>query len=145
MLEAPRLSHRLTDLSGIVEYPGSASFPEIARQCDWVIAADNSNVHLPLLKLGIPTVAVSNLGIYPKSRSDLYGFIEHGIVFPPIESIRDLRGRRVRRVLLGLLGDAIQAVRRVVSASPGRDRGRSAAGDTAAALRLTGEGRACVT
>ena len=91
MLEAPRLGHRLTDLSGIVEYPGSASFPEIARQCDWVIAADNSNVHLPLLKLGIPTVAVSNLGIYPKSRSDLYGFIEHGIVFPPIESIRDLR------------------------------------------------------
>ena len=91
MLEAPRLSHRLADLSGIVEYPGSASFPEIARQCDWVIAADNSNVHLPLLKLGIPTVAVSNLGIYPKSRSDLYGFIEHGIVFPPLESIRDLR------------------------------------------------------
>ena len=91
MLEAPRLGHRLTDLSGIVEYPWSASFPEIARHCDWVIAADNSNVHLPLLKLGIPTVAVSNLGIYPKSRSDLYGFIEHGIVFPPIESIRDLR------------------------------------------------------
>ena len=91
MLEAPRLAHRLADLSGIVEYPGSASFPEIAQQCDWVIAADNSNVHLPLLKLGIPTVAVSNLGIYPKSRSDLYGFIEHGIVFPPLESIRDLR------------------------------------------------------
>jgi hypothetical protein len=91
MLEAPRLSHRVNDLSGIVEYPGSASFPEIARQCDWVIAADNSNVHLPLLKLGIPTVAVSGLGIYPKSRSDLYGFIEHGIVFPPVESIRHLR------------------------------------------------------
>ena len=91
MLEAPRLSHRLSDLSGIVEYPGSASFPEIARQCDWVVAADNSNVHLPLLKLGIPTVAVSGLGIYPKSRSDLYGFIEHGIVFPPVESIRHIR------------------------------------------------------
>ena len=56
-----------------------------------MIAADNSNVHLPLLKLGIPTVAVSSLGIYPKSRSDLYGFIEHGIVFPPVESIRDIR------------------------------------------------------
>jgi hypothetical protein len=91
MLEAPRLAHRLADLTGIVEYPGSASFPDVARQCDWVIAADNSNVHLPLLKLGIPTVAVSHLGLYPKNRSDLYGFIEHGVVFPPVASIRDLR------------------------------------------------------
>jgi len=91
MLEAPRLAHRLADLTGIVEYPGSAPFHEVAQQCDWVIAADNSNVHLPLLKLGIPTVAVSHLGLYPKSRSDLYGFIEHGVVFPPVESVRDLR------------------------------------------------------
>jgi hypothetical protein len=91
MLEAPRLAHRLEDRSGIVEYPGSAPFHDVARQCDWVIAADNSNVHLPLLKLGIPTVAVSHLGLYPKSRSDLYGFIEHGVVFPPVQSIRDLR------------------------------------------------------
>ena len=91
MIEAPHLAPHRTDRSGIVEYPGSASFHEVARQCDWVIAADNSNVHLPLLKLGIPTVAVSNLGLYPKSRSDLYGFIEHGIVFPPVQSIRDLR------------------------------------------------------
>jgi hypothetical protein len=90
MLEAPRLAHRLTDRSGIVEYPGSAPFHEVARQCDWVIAAENSNVHLPLLKLGIPTVAVSHLGLYPKNRSDLYGFIEHGVVFPPVQSIRDL-------------------------------------------------------
>jgi hypothetical protein len=91
MLEAPRLAHRLADRSGIVEYPGSALFHDVARQCDWVIAAENSNVHLPLLKLGIPTVAVSHLGLYPKSRSDLYGFIEHGVVFPPVLSIRDLR------------------------------------------------------
>lgn len=90
MLEAPRLAHRLADLTGIVEYPGSAPFHGVAQQCDWVIAAENSNVHLPLLKLGIPTVAVSHLGLYPKSRSDLYGFIEHGVVFPPVESVRDL-------------------------------------------------------
>jgi hypothetical protein len=91
MLEPPRLAHRLADRSGIVEYPGSASFPEVARQCDWVVAAENSNVHLPLLKLGIPTIAVRGLGLYPRSRSDLYGFIEHGIVFPPVPSIRDVR------------------------------------------------------
>jgi hypothetical protein len=91
MLESPHLANRLADRSDIVEYPGSAPFHEVARQCDWVIAADNSNVHLPLLKLGIPSVAVSGLGLYPRSRSDLYGFIEHGIVFPPVESIRALR------------------------------------------------------
>jgi hypothetical protein len=91
MLESPRLAHHLSDRTDIVEYPGSAPFDEVARQCDWVIAAENSNVHLPLLKLGIPTVAVNGLGVYPKSRSDLYGFIEHGIVFPPVRSIRDLR------------------------------------------------------
>lgn len=91
MLESPRLAHHLPDRTDVVEYAGSAPFAEVARQCDWVIAAENSNVHLPLLKLGIPTVAVTGLGLYPKSRSDLYGFIEHGIVFPPVRSIRDLR------------------------------------------------------
>jgi hypothetical protein len=91
MLESPRLAQRLADRTGISEYPGSSPFYEVARQCDWVIAAENSNVHLPLLKLGIPTVAVTGLGLYPRSRSDLYGFIEHGIVFPPVDSIRDLR------------------------------------------------------
>lgn len=91
MLETPRLAHRLTDRSGIVEYPGSSPFLEVAQQCDWVIAADNSNVHLQLLKLGIPTVAISQLGLYPKNRADLYGFIEHGIVYPPLKSIRDLQ------------------------------------------------------
>jgi hypothetical protein len=91
MLESPHLAHYVSDRRDIVEYPGSAPFDEVARLCDWVIAAENSNVHLPLLKLGIPTVALNGLGLYPKSRSDLYGFIEHGIVFPPVRSIRDLR------------------------------------------------------
>jgi len=91
MLESPRLSQHVADRSNIIEVPGSAPFDQVARQCDWVIAAENSNVHLPLLKLGIPSVAVSGLGLYPRSRSDLYGFIEHGIVFPPVRSIRELR------------------------------------------------------
>jgi hypothetical protein len=95
MLESPHLGHRIADKSGIVEYPGAAPFHEVAGQCDWVIAAENSNVHLPLLKLGIPTVAVKGLGLYPRSRSDLYGFIEHGVVFPPVDSIRDVRAEEV--------------------------------------------------
>ena len=84
-----------------------------------MIAAENSNVHLPLLKLGIPTVAVKGLGLYPRSRSDLYGFIEHGVVFPPVESIRDVRADDVHCVLLGLLGHAVQGIRRSYLLPPG--------------------------
>ena len=68
----------------------SAALPDVARQCDWVIADENSNVHLPVLKLGIPTVAVKRLGLYPESRADMYGFAAAGIVFPPVTSVRDV-------------------------------------------------------
>jgi hypothetical protein len=91
MLEPPRLDRVLQDLAGIVESPRAAPLPDVARQCDWVIADENSNVHLPVLKLGIPTVAMKSLGLYPASRSDLYGFAAGGIVFPPVTSIRDVQ------------------------------------------------------
>ena len=74
--------HSLSDLSGVEESPMSAALPDVARRCDWVIADENSNVHLPVLKLGIPTVVVKGLGLYPESRSDMYGFAAAGIVFP---------------------------------------------------------------
>jgi hypothetical protein len=48
-------------------------------------------VHLPVLKLGIPTIAIRNLGLYPASRADLYGFVANGIVFPPVTSVRDVK------------------------------------------------------
>jgi hypothetical protein len=89
-LEPPRLRHVLKDLDGVIESPRSASLEQVARQCDWVIAAENSNVHLPVLKLGIPTVVVKGLGLYPESRADLYGFVRSGIVFPPVASLRDI-------------------------------------------------------
>ncbi len=91
MLEPPRLARWLGDLSGIVESPRAAALSEVARQCDWVIADENSGVHLPVLKLGIPTIAVKRLGLYPESRSDLYGFAREGIVLPPVSSIRDVQ------------------------------------------------------
>ena len=59
MLEPPRLSpladrsDRHRRVSG--DRRASATSP---AQCDWVIADENSNVHLPVLKLGIPTVAI---------------------------------------------------------------------------------------
>ena len=60
------------------------------------MAADNSNVHLPVLKLGIPTVVVKGLGLYPENRSDLYGFVANGIVFPPVASLRDIEAGALR-------------------------------------------------
>lgn len=91
MLEQPRLASVLGDLSGIVETPASAELADVARQCDWVVADENSNVHLPVLKLGIPTVAIRHLGVYPDSRADQYGFVANGIIPPPLESLRDVR------------------------------------------------------
>ena len=91
MFEVPQLARVVEDLSGIVETPKSALLPDVAQQCDWVVADENSNVHLPVLKLGIPTVAVRNLGLYPEDRSDLYGFAASGVLFPPVRSIRDVR------------------------------------------------------
>ena len=91
MLEGVRLGDVLDDLSRVVESPRHAALGDVATQCDWVVADQNSNVHLPVLKLGIPTVAVRRLGLYPESRADMYGFAADGIVFPPVESIRDVR------------------------------------------------------
>ena len=90
-LDQARYLHLLRNGSGIEESPMAATLPEVARRCDWVIADENSNVHLPVLKLGIPTVVVKGLGLYPESRSDMYGFAAAGIVFPPVRSIRELR------------------------------------------------------
>ena len=88
--------HSLGDLSGIEESPTGAALPDVARRCDWVVADENSNVHLPVLKLGIPTVVVKGLGLYPESRSDMYGFASAGIVFPPVRSIEELRAPELK-------------------------------------------------
>jgi hypothetical protein len=101
MLERPRLVDWVSDLSGIVEASSTAPIGEVAVRCDWVIADENSNVHLPVLKLGIPTVAVRNLGPYPASRCDLYGFVADGIVFPPVTSIRDVQADTLRGFFSG--------------------------------------------
>ena len=90
MLEEPHLHYVLHDRGAVVESPRGAPLADVARQCDWVIADENSNVHLPVLKLGIPTVAVRHLGIYPDSRADQYGFVAHGVILPPLHSIRDV-------------------------------------------------------
>jgi hypothetical protein len=90
-LDQARHIQSLGDLSGIDESAMSAALSDVARRCDWVIADENSNVHLPVLKLGIPTVVVKGLGLYPDTRSDMYGFAAAGVVFPAVKSIRDIR------------------------------------------------------
>ena len=90
MLQTPRLAGVLSDHSGVTESPRTASLEEVTRQCDWVIADENSNVHLQVLKLGIPTVAVTGLGLYPRSQADQYQFAENRIVYPPVRSVRDI-------------------------------------------------------
>jgi hypothetical protein len=95
-LDQVRHLRSLADRSDIEESPMSATLSEVARRCDWVIADENSNVHLPVLKLGIPTVVVKGLGLYPESRSDMYGFAAAGVVFPPVRSIRELRAPELK-------------------------------------------------
>lgn len=90
MLETPHLTRHLPDLTGIVESPASDSLEDVAQRCDWVIADENSNVHLPVMKLGIPTLAIRGLGVYPESRRDQYGFAANGVVFPPLTSLHQL-------------------------------------------------------
>jgi hypothetical protein len=96
MLERPRLASTLDDMTRVVESPRSARLADVARECDWVIADENSNVHLPVLKLGIPTVAVKHLGVYPETRADQYGFAANGVIFPPLKSIRDAKPDALR-------------------------------------------------
>ena len=140
MLESPRLSHRLADLSGIIEYPGSAPFHEIARQCDWVIAAENSNVHLPAAQAGHPH----------RRRQQPWPLSEE-----PLRSVRIHRARhRVsaasnrsatcgRTTFAAFFSDCWVTRFKQYDASyllpAGRDRGRGPARDSSTALQLTGE------
>ncbi len=90
MIEPPRLASHVGDLTAVIESPRAARLADVAEQCDWVIADENSTVHLSVLKLGIPSVAL-RLGRYPDTRSDMYGFVREHIVPPVVESISELR------------------------------------------------------
>lgn len=89
MLERPHLDDLAGGPGELVVSPAEARLVDVARDCDWVIADENSHVHLPVLKLGIPTVAF-RLGVYPESRADQYGLIASRIVFPRMQTLADL-------------------------------------------------------
>jgi hypothetical protein len=95
MLEPPQLTRLFGHAQDIVETARRGTVQDAARQCDWVIGDENSNVHLPVMKLGIPTVAVRQLGVYSDRRSDQYGFAAAGVVYPPVEAVRDVEPKAV--------------------------------------------------
>jgi hypothetical protein len=125
--------------SDIEESRMSATLAEIARRCDWVIADENSNVHLPVLKLGIPTVVINGLGLYPESRSDMYGFAGRGHRVPAGPLAARDPGARLQSVLRRGMGSPLSRVRRVVSPFGGADRVRGGDGRAARDRRTTGE------
>jgi hypothetical protein len=90
MLESPQLTRLFPDVRNIVETPRSGTVQEAALRCDWVVGDENSNVHLPVMKIGIPTISVRGLGVYSESRSDQYGFVAAGIVYPPVSTLREV-------------------------------------------------------
>ena len=90
MIDRPRLATVLTDASHIVETPATSSLMEVTDMCDWVVADAASNVHVQVLKLGVPTVAVSGIGFLPGEHADMYGFVANRLVFPPVPRLRAL-------------------------------------------------------
>jgi hypothetical protein len=88
MVEPHRLDLIASSHDDIDESPRGASLVDDARQCNFVIADESSNVHLTVLKTGIPTLAIAGLGIHPPDMADHYGFITHGVI-PPLQASVD--------------------------------------------------------
>jgi hypothetical protein len=87
ILERPRLDRVIGDISNIVETDPTEPLPSVVARCDWVVADADSNVHLEVLKLGVPAIAVANLGVVPPERTDLYGFVANGVIPAPLSSL----------------------------------------------------------
>jgi len=90
MLGPSRLSATLADTNNVRQTPSGLRLQEVAQQCDWVIADENSHVHLGVLKAGVPTVPIRDFSVLPASRADLYGFVGSRIIPPPVASVREV-------------------------------------------------------
>ena len=88
MLGKSELSARLTDRHDVVETDPSLPLQEVANECDWVIADENSNVNLGVLKAGVPILPMKEFSVLPESRADLYGFVGSAVLPPPVKSVR---------------------------------------------------------
>lgn len=90
MLGKSKLSSELADVRGVVETDPALPLREVARRCDWVIADENSNVNLGVLKAGIPILPLREFSVLPESRSDLYGFVENAVIPKPVTTVRNV-------------------------------------------------------
>ncbi|MCH2114729.1 MAG: hypothetical protein MK171_07460 [Pirellulales bacterium] len=90
MLGPSKLASELGDMSGVIETDSGQLLQEVACQCDWIIADENSNVHLGVLKAGVPTVAMREFTVLPESRSDIYGFVVSRVIPPPVTSLSEV-------------------------------------------------------
>ena len=88
MLGKSELSSKLDDAREVVETDPTLPLQEVANQCDWVIADENSNVNLGVLKAGIPILPMKEFSVLPESRSDLYGFVKNAILPNPVKTVR---------------------------------------------------------
>lgn len=109
MLEQPDVKRVLADASGIIETPRRSALEEVATRCDWVVADVDSNVHLPTLKLGVPTVSVKDFGIMRDGQSDIYGFVRDRVIYPAVAS---LSAMAVEHVVAFYSGDWEERFRR---------------------------------
>jgi len=88
MLGSSKLSSERADTRAVVETDPKLPLQEVASQCDWVIADENSNVNLGVLKSGIPILPMKEFSVLPESRADLYGFVNNEILPQPVKSVR---------------------------------------------------------
>ena len=88
MLGRSELASKLTDLSAVIETDPTLPLQEVAQRCDWVIADENSNVNLGVLKAGIPILPMKEFSVLPESRADLYGFVENAVIPQPVKTVR---------------------------------------------------------
>lgn len=99
------LPDRLANSARVLEACNCATLYDVASLCDWVIADAGSNVHLELLKIGIPTLAVSAIGILRADQVDLYGFVTNNIVFPLVSALDEMTLERAANFYSGTWED----------------------------------------
>jgi len=96
MLYQPDSFRRVQNLPKVELTPQTSSLSDVALRCDWVIAPSNSHVHLPILKLGIPSIAISHLSVSTDERMDLYDFLENNLVYPVPATLKELSLQAVK-------------------------------------------------
>ena len=90
MLGRSELASELADTSGVIETDPAMSLHEVARECDWVITDENSNVNLGVLKAGVPILPMKEFSVLPASRADLYGFVKNAIIPRPVKTVNEV-------------------------------------------------------